>query len=301
MALGLASCNKKEAVELKFNVDTKQLEYKVNDTVTFKISGNPDQVTFYSGEQGKKYVDREGVEIEGDGKTMDLSFSTQCRYRNELAHPNSFRLYISQVFTGNYIASEIVESEWTDVTSKFTFSPSINNDVDYTASGKVSVYTLANLDKTKPVYFAFRYESKSGTIQTHPRWYVDKFDLETKAAISGDPMNMGDITSLGWTFIKMFGDIVPTYNANGLRFPSATSDKIGSSVWTVSRPVSLGAFKNIINVNRGLALKNMSTKLEEYKYVFTKAGTYKVTFIASNENIYGGNKVIKEFDIVVNP
>ena len=46
IALGLSGCNKKEAVELKFNAVPTKTSYNAGDTVVFKISGNPDQLTF---------------------------------------------------------------------------------------------------------------------------------------------------------------------------------------------------------------------------------------------------------------
>ncbi len=307
IALGLSSCNKKEAPELKFNVTTEKISYNVNDTVVFKISGNPDQVTFYSGETGKKYELRDGEIVKGD-TSLNLSFSTQRRYGLDTDHPQSLRFFVSQTFNGNYSTATFNESDWIDVTDKFTLSPIVGNDVDYTPSGTVNVNNLGvTLDKSKPIYFAFRYKSGENKGSTHPRWYVNTFNLISKNALTGDPLTIGNVTSMNWNLLKLESKGLSwTYAAaTGIRVASIASTVAApapaSLTWAVSKPVEFKAFEDVNGINRGTALKNMSTRLDEYTYVYTQPGTYKVTFVASNENVYGGGKVVKEVEIVVNP
>lgn len=301
-AIMLTGCDKKEAVGLDLTIQPTKTSLKVNETLTFNISGNPDQLTFYSGEAGKQYELREGILIEGDGNVMNLSFSTLGRYGTTVAHPNALRLFMSQKFSGNYGVSAFKEEDWTDVSDNFVWSPLIGNDTDYKASGIKSVFDLMTLDKDKPVYFAFRYKTNAGTNQIQSRWWIEKFDIESKNLATGDPLPLGQMSSMAWTFIKLGGGITPTYNTSGLRFPSAPAANEASLIWAVSKAVSLAPYKNLTNVNRGTALKNMSTRLDQYNYVYTQPGTYKVTFVASNENVYGGSeKIIKEFDITVTP
>jgi hypothetical protein len=52
----LVSCKKDLRPEpLSFNVTTANSTYHTGDTVRFIFSGNPDVITFYSGEPGKNY------------------------------------------------------------------------------------------------------------------------------------------------------------------------------------------------------------------------------------------------------
>ncbi len=307
IALGLASCNKKETPELKFDVVSEKTSYQINDTVVFKISGNPDQITFYSGEAGKKYELRDGELVKGD-TSLSISFSTQRRYGSDTDHPQSLRFFVSQTFNGIYSSATFNENDWTDVTSKFTLSGIIGNDVDYTPSGTVNVNNLGvSLDRSKPVYFAFRYKSGEGKASTHPRWYINTFNLISKNAETGNPLTIGNITSLSWNLLKLNNTGLSwTYAAaTGLRVASiastATAPAPPSLTWAVSKPVEFKAFEDVNGINRGVALKNMSTKMDEYNYVFTQAGAYKVTFVATNNSVYGENKVVKEIEIVVNP
>lgn len=307
IALGLSSCNKKETPELKFDVVPEKTSYKVNDTVVFKISGNPDQITFFSGETGKKYELRDGEIVKGD-TSLNIAFSTQRRYGSDTDHPQSLRFFVSQTFNGNYSTAAFNESDWIDVTPKFTLSGSVNNDTDYTPSGTVNVNNLGiALDKSKPIYFAFRYKSGANKSSTHPRWYVNAFNLISKNAITGDPLTIGNVTSMNWNLLKLeSAGLSWTYAATtGLRVASIASTIAApapaSLTWAVSKPIDFKPFEDVNGINRGVALKNLSTRIDEYSYVFTQPGTYKVTFIAANHSVYGENKAIKEFEITVNP
>lgn len=307
IALGLTGCNKKEALKLNFDVSAAKASYKVGDTVTFKISGNPDQLTFYSGEDGKAYAQRQGVTIQGDGNVMNLTFNVMKRYGSESeinGHPNCLQLYMTQNFDGKYTTDGFKEGNWVNVSSKFTIPGIAASDV-YTSSGTTSIYDMGslglNLDRKKPVYFAFKYETRTAGTQTHPRVYIQQFNIESVNKSTGVPLPITTITSMGWQFVKFSGTITPTNTADGLRFPSVTAPAEGSKIWAVSKGISLADYINVIDVNTGVALKNMSTRMDEYSYVYTKPGTYKVTFVASNENVYGGEKTVKEFDLVVNP
>ncbi|MBD1420866.1 DUF5017 domain-containing protein [Sphingobacterium chuzhouense] len=305
VALGLSGCNKKEAVELMLDISVAKTSYNIGDTVIFEISGNPDQLTFYSGEEGHVYVKREGVTIEGDGSVMNLAFSTSKRYGTEAAHPNSLQLYMTQNFDETYSVAGIKEEDWVNVSSKFIWSDFMNNNTDYTFSGTVSIYDLESLglvlDRSKPVYFAFKYKTNAGTNQVQTRWWIESFNIESINIATQEPLLINNMTGMGWTFVKFSGGITPTYNVNGLRFQNAPAANEASLIWAVSKSVSLQNYLNIFDINRGIALKNMSTRIDEYSHIYTEPGTYKVTFVASNENVYGGEKIIKEFEIVVNP
>lgn len=56
-----------------------------------------------------------------------------------------------------------------------------------------------------------------------------------------------------------------------------------------------------VKTDIGTPIKNMTTKFTSYTYTFAAAGTYKVTFDASNTNIYGVKEDVKELDITVAP
>lgn len=201
IALGLSSCNKKEAVELKFNVAPEKTSYKVNDTVTFNVSGNPDQLTFYSGEVGHKYEYRDRLVAES--KNITLEFASNKRYGTLSTQPNSMKLLASQKFNGTYTEANINEADWVDISSAFTFSEIVGND-NYISSGVVNLLSLENLglkiDNSKPIYFAFKYQGLTGT--TQPRWWFNQFDIKTIVA-DGQILSVAGIGTAGWKSVKL--------------------------------------------------------------------------------------------------
>lgn len=67
--IALAACNKKEVYPLHFDVASAKTSYAVGDTVSFLFSGNPDMITFYSGETGSRYANRKDVDSTGNALT----------------------------------------------------------------------------------------------------------------------------------------------------------------------------------------------------------------------------------------
>lgn len=302
IALGLSSCNKKEAVELKFDAVPVKTSYNVGDTVTFKISGNPDQLTFYSGEEGHQYIYKDRLFVQSDEVTLE--FASHKRYGTLAAQPKPISLFASQQYNGD--KANFNESDWVDISSAFTFSP-LDNAENYTPSGVVNVLGLSNLgftvDRSKPVYFAFKYKGLAAT-SAQPRVFINKFNIN---AITTEGKSIPAITlaTAGWSSLLIGSSAVNWVidggtNTSRLRHQGAGANTAGNEAWVMTKEIYLRPDIEAIP-DKGIALKNMSTRLDEYSHVFTQSGIYKVTFVASNENAYGGNKVIKEVEVVVNP
>ena len=49
----------------------------------------------------------------------------------------------------------------------------------------------------------------------------------------------------------------------------------------------------------GTPLKNMTTTLSSFSYMYGASGTYKATFVASNINRYDEKSDVKDVDITV--
>lgn len=296
LALLFAGCNKKEAVQLDFNVAALKDTYSVNDTVTFNIAGNPDQLTFYSGEVGHKYIYKERLFAESDHIT--LTFASNKRYGTLATQPNSMRLLASQKFSGDYSEQALDEAEWIDISEAFEFSPMVGND-NYTSSGEINLLTLENIglsiDKAKPIYFAFVYQGITGT--TQPRWWFNQFDINI-IATDGQVLPGANIGSIGWKSIKLGSSPVDwVIEAARIRYQGGGAAVASNDAWIITSAINLTA----VQPDTGEALKNMSTRMDEYTYVYTTPGTYTVTFVASNQNVYGGEKVMKELEITITP
>jgi hypothetical protein len=295
----LSACNKKEVAELNFSVRTEKTSYKVGDTVKFILSGNPEQLIFYSGLEGSKYAYKDRTNAESENITLE--FSTNRRYGSDAQQPQSLKVFASQKFNGQYTEANINESaDWVDITSAFTLSGLQTGDATYVSSGVVNLLTLSSLgftiDKTKPVYFAFKYNAITGF--TQPRWWVNKFDIKMTTT-DGQLLTVADIGTAGWTSVK-FGTspVAWVFGSDKiLKYAGGGTTVLSNQVWAVSNALNLTKVKPDV----GTALKNMSSRLDSYTFIYKQAGTYKVTFVGSNVNIYGESKVVKELELTINP
>lgn len=290
-----SACNKKEVVELDFSVRTEKASYKAGETVKFLISGNPDQLIFYSGLDGNKFLYRDRTNAESDNITLE--FATNRRFGTDAQQPQSLKLFASQKFTGQYLETGINEaSDWVDITSAFTLSTASSGDI-YTNSGVVNLLSLSNLgltiDKTKPIYFAFKFTGNTGSTQR--TWRINKFDIKLTTT-DNQAITVTNMPSLSWTSVK-FGTSPSnwTFSSGVLQIAGGTSTALSNQVWAVSNAIDLTRVKPDV----GVALKNLSTRLNEYNFTYNQPGIYNVGFEAFNINIYGESRVIKELQVNV--
>lgn len=86
-----------EEVTLENNVITVNR----NTPVKFNIVGEPDNITFYSGETGHNYDYRKRTLIDPSQiKSSVMTFDIQNQYLANKAHENLYSLYISETFSG---------------------------------------------------------------------------------------------------------------------------------------------------------------------------------------------------------
>lgn len=73
-----------------------------------------------------------------------------------------------------------------------------------------------------------------------------------------------------------------------------------SENWAVSKAIYTD--KVDLGPDWSTSLKGISnTKLDVYRYTYTKAGTYKAVFIASNNSIDDVKQVVKEITFTITP
>ncbi len=79
----LAACSKEKIKQPEFDVNTSALTYKKGEEITFKFTGSPDNITFYSGETGKSYDYRNRTTLPGKlqiqfSSLVDRGLETTC-------------------------------------------------------------------------------------------------------------------------------------------------------------------------------------------------------------------------------
>lgn len=292
--------------DVTFNVQAESTTVSVGDTVTFSFSGNPDVITFYSGEPGRRYEYRDRTSAEG---TPLLRFRT---IRANGSQPNSLSLLVSNNFEGVLVSdtpatiNRIRNAVWTDLTARATLSGGAAGAV---ASGNIDLSDLSA--QGKPVYIAFKYTAQAGSTQN--KWTIDSFTVKNVLADGTSyvnaNMNAWNISYTNYgvaTFSPGFFacKLSNTYNwsisSTNLVITGATSAAAATApaeAWVMIGPIDLKK----VTPDMGVPVKTVSQSTADllYNYIYTVTGEYKAVFsggkISQDETAYSNN----EFQIIV--
>lgn len=286
-ALILTSCKKMEVESPQFEVQLTKLTYNVNDTVKFGLSGNVENIVFYSGERGFRYANKNEVTIE-TGKP-ELVFTSALA---GTAQANSLKVLVTTNLVGNDAAG-LLATNWTDITSSVTLATNSTT----TNSGTIDLSTYAA--QGTPFVLAFKYNTTSSTV-AQPTWVIRSFNingiypdntsvpLATLAVVPWASFNIKN-PAAGWTT-----------SATELRMAGSAANTPENEDWITTGPINLKTSREIADF--GLSIQNIAgRRLSSYEYIFKKAGTYKVTLVGFNNNIDVNKEVVKEFEITVTP
>ncbi len=317
----------------KNNARQPSSNFKVGDTVNFVFSGNPDHITFYSGEIGKKYqyISR----ISEPSSTKDtLNFSTAMN----TAGTGSLQLLISTTYDSytqinatdstNIISS--YPTRWTDLTSKANWA----TNATATKSGAISLGDYAATGK--PVFLAFRYRTEAGVSQ--PKWTISNMSVRHYLADTSYVIDSSNVflpttfpafaVSPGWGTVNVLNPVIkfvpngggsgnkvlsPASNASTTGFTITGNVNAATSVptesWLISGPIDLSR----VLPDNGVAIKGMTSNASttlyggsiasswaNYSYIFKRPGIYNVVFLASTSTKDGQSSLIKIIRITVN-
>ncbi len=268
----LAGCSE-EAPDSKLSVSVAEKVCKAGQPVTFNISGDADNIVFYSGETGHEYGLRDRQYADNDLMVDFVSFTDQSTG----IHPN-FQVLISDDFNGIYDAGNVAAATWTDVTGEFSLPVKTGTN---TPSGEVNLKRYVGQDNEALVYFAFRYWDLDGQAQKN-RWVVRSINIK-KVSPEGQSTLLADIKTAGWQNVAISGDMKWTLPGSQLLAAGNvnTNDK---DAWVVSKGFKL----RTAEPSTGVVLKNIATDLSKYQYVYEKPGTYEAVF-ASTSVWYNSN------------
>lgn len=265
LAVGAVSCSE-EAPDSKLTV-TAVGAFKAGEPVTFKISGDADNIVFYSGEVGHEYGLRDRLYADNDLMVDFVSYTDQSTG----VHPN-FQVLVSNDFNGVYDAENVAAATWTDVTGEFALPSKTGAN---TPSGEVNLKRYAGEADDALVYFAFRYHDMDGVAQKN-RWVVRSMNIR-KVSPEGQETLLADIKTAGWQNVALSGSMAWTLPGTQLLAAgnTATSDK---DAWVISKGFDVRAAEP----STGIVLKNIATDLSSYQYVYEKPGTYNAVFAATS-------------------
>mgnify|MGYP002378707266 CR=1 FL=1 len=261
----LTSCEKDLKPDpVSFNVTTTENDYQAGDTVNFSFSGNPDMIMFYSGEPGSVY------DFKGRTSADGMSQMQFTSYVQAGTQTGSLALLVSADFDGTYSGTGISAATWTDITSQATLSTGDNN----TPSGIIDLSSFVNDDK--PVYFAFKYTGKTGSVQN--TWTIKNFGINLVMP-DGSTFATANMTTAGWKAVNVKNPSKAwAISASQLQIAGGDENAEDNEDWLITAPLVL----NKVNPDRGVPIKDISILLDEFSYIYSTPGKYKAVFEAFN-------------------
>jgi hypothetical protein len=290
----IASCNKVNvAVPNDFNVTTSATTYTVRDTVKFNLTGNPDYITFFSGEIHKNYAYANTAQRMPDSNLVTFSTTTTAPgATTQTLTDNNVSILVSTNFSGSVDSASIKQATWTDISSRAKFATTTTT----VASGNVNITDITQ--KSKPVYIAFKYASAPVTSTYLARKEVvnsftfRNFFPDTTYIQANTFSNGGFYTKsiLNSTNQWIMANASLTFNAPAV---GSTADED----WAISRAFD----PSNVMPDVGIAIKTKTDPLGQYSYRFVKPGTYTVTFVATNSDSENTKQTIKQITLTITP
>ena len=279
----LPAC-KKDAVDFHFDVTTNGTTFKAGQDIVFNFTGNPDNMTFYSGEPGTNYANRNRTSIKGSPK---LNFTSLIKNGVQV---NALALLASTDFIGTYDSAHVVSATWTDITSRAVLS----NGLDNTPSGTIDLSDL--VVEGKPLYLAYKFIGQAGSSQ---RSCVIRTFNVIDYSPDDPPATLTDINNAGWLGISLLGPTIKWSIATDIvRIDGATGTTATANLDYV---ITKALYPDKVQPDLGVALKNMSSYLSSYSYRYAVPGTYKIAFVASNIRTNDEKTVVREMTVTVTP
>lgn len=290
------SCEDLETVEVpNFDVAYNATVQK-GEPVEFMINNAPDFLNFYAGDFGHQYKFKDRTNAEG---TVTMSFLNSQKWGIGSNATGTLTVWYSKNYDGTGTAEAVNSATWTEITDRFDIST--RYDFDFQTSGVVDITDLAD---GNPIYFGFKYFSDN-IADRGAEWYLDDFNIEMEVENAPAPLMVASESEPGFKPVDVQG-IESAWNGAKWYFDTGKGDdgiwrmrgnshRIVNEDWLITNAINLTK----VTPDKGLPLKTYSERLETFEYTYSKAGTYKITFVGSNETIYGQKENIKEYTITV--
>jgi hypothetical protein len=291
--------------------------YSLGSPTKFNFMGNPVNVTFYSGEVGRRYEYRNRTSAAGISRlifTNALNAGTQANSLHVMLSTDfkgvvSSRTVVQGVVTTNTLVydsaatqANIAAATWTDITpSKLaTNATAVTDTID------LSTYAAAG----KKVFIAFKYTAQAGSIQN--KWTITNLTLSNNLPdnTSYTLANLGaynvPITNYGGTTFSPGWMAFPVANSYNWAITAGTSLVItgastatdatsNAEAWTFMGSMDLTK----VTPDAGVSIKNITTLPTPYAYTYALVGHFNATFVATNTSTYTNDSTVKVLPIVV--
>lgn len=304
--LSLSSCSDELDKKLEMDVWATALNSQmIGDTlvvskdepITFNIAGNPDFITFFSGEAGREYSKRNQTEIPLEEiASAELKFTAFAQYG---IVPNTMNVFLSTSYEGMFGVGNkkadslrIEETAWIDITEQCKL-PTASN-------GTSNVVIPLDEYLGKRLTIGFLYDPKQNT-STQPTWEIQNLNVVNESKITGLKTQIPAMT-LGFNAFDMYASEDVAYvsgtgpgiwgiTSARLRISSSGAGNPINKDWMITKPFII----NSRIPDSGVGIKNIANNaLQTYNYTYQSPGVYVVTFIARNSNIEHSSEIVRE-------
>lgn len=298
----LNACSKELDVEspndLSISIDPSLIKdgvvnLKVGDTAKFLMSGNAENITFYSGEVGRNYLYADRKLALGATQLAFTSNATNGTQANTLQ-------VLATTSLAKLDSTNVVGANWTDITSRAVLSTGAGAK----ASGTIDLSDLVK-NPSDSLTFAFKYTGTTGSAQR--TWTITALTVNnvlTDGTIIPQLTLATDVTY--WSRYRIGTSVNwATPSTTQLQVVGGGATAANNTSWIVSRPVFVGR----VNPDPATVVKHLGSEIPKYtiagktysgyNYVYTKAGTYTATITAFNITTGDRKEVVKQFTIKV--
>lgn len=328
-AAAFASCDRDSVEPVAFSVSAPQ-SVVAGHPVTFEFEGNPDYITFYSGEKDACYDNRDRTQLDRVA-SLDLSYYAKMQYAENYDYVGKriLRVMISTSYDGS---GNIDPSQWRELT-----------DPDQAVNGKyleplvLKTSTVVeqpsaeiNLDEYKDqnFYLAVRYAcpphtgvkskgdivpgtSRVYTYDNRPRVEVNGLKL-TKKDEAGNTYIVEDMASeFGFRTILVNSKTATNFNISsyrlqmqGMEYVTDTNGNVEDidqnydmDVWLVSKMMNA----RDVTPDYGTPVKSANARVLSFQHTYYRPGIYKAVFVATNANKWNGTSSVHEVTVEVKP
>jgi len=125
------------------------------------------------------------------------------------------------------------------------------------------------------------------------RWVIRSFDLKSTNQ-QGEETVLATMATAGWTAFNFSGPAT-NWSITSTQLLTVRNSNDLDDDWVVTKQFN----PNSTLPDVGEPIKNISQNLADYTRVYTKAGVYKVSFVATNANLERSVTVVKEIELTI--
>ncbi|MBI9064151.1 MAG: DUF5017 domain-containing protein [Marinilabiliaceae bacterium] len=312
-----------------------KVQVKVGELVKFNVTNSPDMVTFYSGELGKKYEDIDKINVKASLMVSFESFGTWSGSANEMAllYSSDF-VGIDSIYSKNGILDDYLR-QVTDSLSADSLGLS-EEVIDLKLDSLKTIFAK----KEQIVDDMVLYDEATWTEIEGVNFGGDNWDTKLAevdlSELSGQKVTLNfrrkDNINHGNYYIKYYKIMavndeigaMPYIDLGAGYYNYTPGEKSELGEWIVEggeikaneawpwweqpmehyllmAPINLDKKEFPVQGARGVTIKGLVDKLEDYEYSYAEPGVYEATFIFMNSGEKGkdAKEVIQSFEITV--